>query len=91
MLFLTSVSLSVDEDSEDSSSDVDVKKAGKRHKLLRHKLSLSEGESGDEKAAKKDKKKGGKKKSARKSWFRSFHFALWQYEQKYSDFCWFKQ
>ncbi|XP_074529669.1 transcriptional regulator ATRX [Halichoeres trimaculatus] len=55
-----------DEDTEDSSSDVDVKKTGKRHKLLRHKLSLSEGESGDDKAANKEKKKGGKKKSARK-------------------------
>lgn len=51
-----------DEDSEDSSSDVEVKKRGRRHKLLRHKLSLSEGESGDEKAASKEKK-GGKKKS----------------------------
>ncbi|XP_037637124.1 transcriptional regulator ATRX isoform X2 [Sebastes umbrosus] len=51
-----------DDDSEDSSSDVEVKKHGGRHKLLRHKLSLSEGESGEEKAESKDKKKGGKKK-----------------------------
>ncbi|XP_074504494.1 transcriptional regulator ATRX isoform X3 [Sebastes fasciatus] len=51
-----------DDDSEDSSSDVEVKKRGGRHKLLRHKLSLSEGESGEEKAESKDKKKGGKKK-----------------------------
>ncbi|CAJ1058042.1 transcriptional regulator ATRX isoform X1 [Xyrichtys novacula] len=55
-----------DEDSEDSSSDVDVKTSGKRHKLLRHKLSLSEGESGEEKDVKKKKKKGDKKKSAQK-------------------------
>ncbi|XP_045885715.1 transcriptional regulator ATRX isoform X2 [Micropterus dolomieu] len=55
-----------DEDSEDSSSDVEVKKRGRRHKLLRHKLSLSEGESGDEKAASKEKNKGGKKKSGQK-------------------------
>ncbi|KAM7000642.1 transcriptional regulator ATRX [Tautogolabrus adspersus] len=55
-----------DEDSDTSSSDVDVKKPGKRHKLLRHKLSLSEGESGEEKDASKEKKKGGKKKSSRK-------------------------
>ncbi|XP_034398732.1 transcriptional regulator ATRX isoform X2 [Cyclopterus lumpus] len=54
-----------DEDSEDSSSEVEVKKHGGRHKLLRHKLSLSEGESGEEKAASKDKK-GGKKKSGKK-------------------------
>uniref|UniRef100_A0A671WV30 DNA helicase n=1 Tax=Sparus aurata TaxID=8175 RepID=A0A671WV30_SPAAU len=52
-----------DEDSEDSSSDVEVKKRGRGHKLLRHKLSLSEGESGEEKA---EKKKGGKKKSQKK-------------------------
>lgn len=50
-----------DEDSEGSSSDGNVKKRGKRHKLLRHKLSLSEDESGEEKGAGKEKKKGGKK------------------------------
>ncbi|XP_070818931.1 transcriptional regulator ATRX [Chaetodon trifascialis] len=55
-----------DEDSEVSSSDVEVKKRGRRHKLLSHKLSLSEGESGDEKAGSKEKNKGGKKKSAQK-------------------------
>lgn len=57
-----------DEDTEDSGSDVEVKKSGRRHKLLRHKLSLSEGESGEEKAAGKEKKKG-KKKSGRKGLF----------------------
>ncbi|XP_008282594.1 transcriptional regulator ATRX isoform X1 [Stegastes partitus] len=56
-----------DEDTDDSGSDVEVKKSGRRHALLRHKLSLSEGESGEEKPASKDKKnKGGKKKSGRK-------------------------
>lgn len=56
-----------DDDSDDSGSDVEVKKHGRRHKLLKHKLSLSEGESGDEKATSKDKKnKGGKKKSGRR-------------------------
>nr|XP_046261942.1 transcriptional regulator ATRX [Scatophagus argus] len=55
-----------DEGSEDSSSDVEVKKRGRRHKLLRHKLSLSEGESGEEKATSKEKDKGGKKKSKQK-------------------------
>lgn len=55
---------------EDSESDVEVKKPGKRHKLLRHKLSLSEAESGDEKDSGKEKKaKGSKKKSARKGTF----------------------
>uniref|UniRef100_H3CU71 DNA helicase n=1 Tax=Tetraodon nigroviridis TaxID=99883 RepID=H3CU71_TETNG len=49
--------------SESSGSDVDVKKHARRHKLLRHKLSLSEGESGEEKSAAKDKKKKGSKKS----------------------------
>uniref|UniRef100_A0AAV2MIY6 DNA helicase n=2 Tax=Knipowitschia caucasica TaxID=637954 RepID=A0AAV2MIY6_KNICA len=53
-------------DSENSGSDVEVKKGAKRHKLLRHKLSLSGGESGDEgKGTKnenaKEKKKKGKK------------------------------
>uniref|UniRef100_A0A8C4EBE4 DNA helicase n=1 Tax=Dicentrarchus labrax TaxID=13489 RepID=A0A8C4EBE4_DICLA len=52
-----------DEEEEEEDSDVDVKKRSRRHKLLRHKLSLSEGESGDEKAADKDKNKGGKKKT----------------------------
>lgn len=50
-----------DEDSGGSSTDGDVKKRGKRHKLLRHKLSLSEDESGEDKAVVKEKKKGGKK------------------------------
>uniref|UniRef100_A0A671WPC2 DNA helicase n=1 Tax=Sparus aurata TaxID=8175 RepID=A0A671WPC2_SPAAU len=56
-----------DEDEEEQGrihfSDVEVKKRGRGHKLLRHKLSLSEGESGEEKA---EKKKGGKKKSQKK-------------------------
>ncbi|KAG7464913.1 hypothetical protein MATL_G00170740 [Megalops atlanticus] len=38
-----------------SDSDMDVKKTRHRHRLLRHKLSLSEGESGDEKPAAKGK------------------------------------
>lgn len=38
-----------------------MKKHGRRHKLLRHKLSLSEGESGEEKSEAKEKKKGTKK------------------------------
>lgn len=56
-----------DEFTEDSESDVDVKKRGGRHKLLRHKLSLSEGESGD--SSKEKKSKGSKKKSSRKGRF----------------------
>uniref|UniRef100_A0A671WUT1 DNA helicase n=1 Tax=Sparus aurata TaxID=8175 RepID=A0A671WUT1_SPAAU len=52
-----------DEDEDEEDSDVEVKKRGRGHKLLRHKLSLSEGESGEEKA---EKKKGGKKKSQKK-------------------------
>ncbi|XP_036069984.1 transcriptional regulator ATRX isoform X2 [Oryzias melastigma] len=54
-----------DEGTEDSDSDVEVKKSVKRHKLLRHKLSMSEGESGDgkEEGKKKKKRKEGKKKS----------------------------
>lgn len=55
-----------EEDSEDSGSDIDVKKRGRRHRLLRHKLSLSEGESGDEKSASKEKKNETKKTTRRK-------------------------
>uniref|UniRef100_A0A672FVA5 DNA helicase n=1 Tax=Salarias fasciatus TaxID=181472 RepID=A0A672FVA5_SALFA len=62
------VSVSPDDDSQDSGSDVEVKKSGRRHKLLRHKLSLSEGESGDEKSSTKKSKKE-KKKSGRKGSF----------------------
>ncbi|KAG5264031.1 hypothetical protein AALO_G00271380 [Alosa alosa] len=55
------------EDNEDSDTDSDAdKKKGRRHHLLRHKLSLSEGESGTEKSAKGGKKEKGKKKSRRK-------------------------
>uniref|UniRef100_A0A7N8YDY0 DNA helicase n=1 Tax=Mastacembelus armatus TaxID=205130 RepID=A0A7N8YDY0_9TELE len=50
-----------EEEEQDSGSDVEVKKRGRRHKLLRHKLSLSEGESGEEKVSTKEKNKGGKK------------------------------
>uniref|UniRef100_A0AAQ6AC07 DNA helicase n=1 Tax=Amphiprion ocellaris TaxID=80972 RepID=A0AAQ6AC07_AMPOC len=56
-----------EEQQDDSGSDVEVKKSGRRHTLLRHKLSLSEGESGEDKPASKDKKKKGGKKSGRKS------------------------
>uniref|UniRef100_A0A7N6AFL2 DNA helicase n=1 Tax=Anabas testudineus TaxID=64144 RepID=A0A7N6AFL2_ANATE len=61
-----------DDDTEDSGSDVEVKKRGRRHKLLRHKLSLSEGESGEEKSSGKEKSKGGRKKSGRKGSFICF-------------------
>ncbi|XP_037117129.1 transcriptional regulator ATRX [Syngnathus acus] len=50
------------QDSEDSSSDVEVKKSGRRHKLLRHKLSLSEAESDDDKDDKAEKSKKSVKK-----------------------------
>ncbi|XP_061901833.1 transcriptional regulator ATRX isoform X1 [Entelurus aequoreus] len=56
-----------DEDTEDSDSDIEVKKRGRRHKLLRHKLSLSEAESGDDDEASEGKtKKAGKKKNKEK-------------------------
>ncbi|XP_061090599.1 transcriptional regulator ATRX isoform X2 [Conger conger] len=48
-----------------SDSEDDVKKTPHRHKLLRHKLSVSEGESGDEKPAAKGKA-GVKRKARRK-------------------------
>uniref|UniRef100_A0A7N6BU51 DNA helicase n=1 Tax=Anabas testudineus TaxID=64144 RepID=A0A7N6BU51_ANATE len=61
-----------EEEQHDSGSDVEVKKRGRRHKLLRHKLSLSEGESGEEKSSGKEKSKGGRKKSGRKGSFICF-------------------
>lgn len=57
--------LKAEDETEDSASDVEVKKSSRRHKLLRHKLSLSEGESGDEKSSSKEKTKGRKKKSGK--------------------------
>uniref|UniRef100_A0AAQ4RFL3 DNA helicase n=1 Tax=Gasterosteus aculeatus aculeatus TaxID=481459 RepID=A0AAQ4RFL3_GASAC len=53
-----------DDEEEQQDSSAEVKKRVGRHKLLRHKLSLSEGESGEEKASSKEK--GGKKKSGGK-------------------------
>lgn len=58
------------DNTEDSGSDVEVKKRGRRHRLLRHKLSLSEGESGEEKPSNKEKNKESKK-SGRKGLFLS--------------------
>lgn len=53
-----------DEDaSENSGSDLEVKKKGRRHHLLRKKLTLSEGESGDEKPGVKGKKKTSRRKA----------------------------
>uniref|UniRef100_A0A9J7Z3N6 DNA helicase n=1 Tax=Cyprinus carpio carpio TaxID=630221 RepID=A0A9J7Z3N6_CYPCA len=48
----------------DSGSDVDVKKGGRRHRLLSKKLTLSEGDSDDETTVKnkKDTKKRGRRK-----------------------------
>ncbi|KAF7668687.1 hypothetical protein LDENG_00294610 [Lucifuga dentata] len=54
-----------EDDSEESGSDVEVKKGGRRHHLLRHKLSLSDGESGEEQPASKDKKKKDTKKNTK--------------------------
>ncbi|XP_053284237.1 transcriptional regulator ATRX isoform X2 [Pleuronectes platessa] len=54
-----------DDEEDQQGSDVEVKKSGQRHKLLRHKLSLSEGESGEEKTSSKEKSKEGKKKLGR--------------------------
>ncbi|KAB5571087.1 hypothetical protein PHYPO_G00220900 [Pangasianodon hypophthalmus] len=53
-----------EEEDSDSGSEVDVKKAGRRHKLLRKKLTLSEGESDNEKPAKSNKevKRRGRRK-----------------------------
>lgn len=53
-----------EETTSDSGSDVDLKKGGRRHRLLRKKLSLSEGESDEENAVKnkKETKKRGRRK-----------------------------
>ncbi|XP_060783490.1 transcriptional regulator ATRX isoform X2 [Neoarius graeffei] len=52
------------EEEEDSGSEVDVKKAGRRHRLLRKKLTLSEGESDNDKPTKSSKeiKRRGRRK-----------------------------
>ncbi|XP_051505384.1 transcriptional regulator ATRX isoform X1 [Myxocyprinus asiaticus] len=53
-----------DEETSDSGSDVDVKKGRRSHRLLRKKLTLSEGDSDDEtpvKSKKETKKKGRRK------------------------------
>lgn len=59
----------LEDNTEDSGSDVEVKKRGRRHKLLRHKLSVSEGESGEEKT---EKNQRGKKKTGQKGSFHVF-------------------
>uniref|UniRef100_A0AAR2IZI0 DNA helicase n=1 Tax=Pygocentrus nattereri TaxID=42514 RepID=A0AAR2IZI0_PYGNA len=63
-VFLSFVLTEEEEETSDSGSDVDVKKGGRRHSLLRKKLTLSEGESDDEKPAKS--KKEVKRKGRRK-------------------------
>ncbi|XP_016116138.1 transcriptional regulator ATRX-like, partial [Sinocyclocheilus grahami] len=53
-----------EDETSDSGSDVDVKKGGRRHRLLSKKLTLSEGDSDDETPVKnkKETKKRGKQK-----------------------------
>uniref|UniRef100_A0A673GV20 DNA helicase n=1 Tax=Sinocyclocheilus rhinocerous TaxID=307959 RepID=A0A673GV20_9TELE len=53
-----------EDETSDSGSDVDVKKGGRRHRLLSKKLTLSEGDSDDETPVKnkKETKKRGKRK-----------------------------
>ncbi|XP_051716757.1 transcriptional regulator ATRX isoform X2 [Ctenopharyngodon idella] len=53
-----------EDETSDSGSDVDVKKGGRRHRLLRKKLTLSEGDSDDETPVKnkKETKKRGRRK-----------------------------
>uniref|UniRef100_A0A8C2BGG3 DNA helicase n=1 Tax=Cyprinus carpio TaxID=7962 RepID=A0A8C2BGG3_CYPCA len=53
-----------EDETSDSGSDVDVKKGGRKHRLLRKKLTLSEGDSDDETTVKKKKetKKRGRRK-----------------------------
>ncbi|XP_036799545.1 transcriptional regulator ATRX [Oncorhynchus mykiss] len=56
-----------EEEEGDSGSDMDVKKSGgRRHRLLRHKLTLSEGESGEEKEKPASKGKKETKRTRRK-------------------------
>lgn len=56
-----------EEEDSDSGSEVDTKKTGRRHKLLRKKLTLSEGESENDKPAKSNKevKRRGRRKGRR--------------------------
>ncbi|XP_061690627.1 transcriptional regulator ATRX [Syngnathoides biaculeatus] len=55
-----------DKNSQDSGSDIEVKKRGRRHKLLRHKLSLSEADSEDDKEDNAEKTKKTVKKKEKK-------------------------
>ncbi|XP_029600716.1 transcriptional regulator ATRX [Salmo trutta] len=56
-----------DDDDDEGGSDVDMKKSvGRRHRLLRHKLTLNEGESGEEKEKPASKGKKETKRTRRK-------------------------
>ncbi|KAM8800205.1 transcriptional regulator ATRX [Eudromia elegans] len=55
-----------EENSESDSDEEESKKPRYRHRLLRHKLSMSDGESGEEKKAKPKETKEGKRRNRRK-------------------------
>uniref|UniRef100_A0A8C6ZCF1 DNA helicase n=1 Tax=Nothoprocta perdicaria TaxID=30464 RepID=A0A8C6ZCF1_NOTPE len=55
-----------EENSESDSDEEESKKPRYRHRLLRHKLPMSDGESGEEKAAKPKETKEGKRRNRRK-------------------------
>ncbi|XP_063201477.1 transcriptional regulator ATRX isoform X3 [Chroicocephalus ridibundus] len=55
-----------EDNSESDSEEEESKKPRYRHRLLRHKLTVSDGESGEEKKVKPKEKKEGKRRSRRK-------------------------
>ncbi|XP_065585635.1 transcriptional regulator ATRX isoform X2 [Cyrtonyx montezumae] len=55
-----------EDNSESNSEEEDSKKPRYRHRLLRHKLTVSDGESGEEKKAKPKETKEGKRRNRRK-------------------------
>ncbi|KAM6413538.1 transcriptional regulator ATRX isoform 2-T2 [Rhynochetos jubatus] len=55
-----------EENSESDSEEEESKKPRYRHRLLRHKLTVSDGESGEEKKVKPKEKKEGKRRNRRK-------------------------
>uniref|UniRef100_A0A674K1U8 Transcriptional regulator ATRX n=1 Tax=Terrapene triunguis TaxID=2587831 RepID=A0A674K1U8_9SAUR len=59
----------VEDNSESDSDDEESKKPRYRHRLLRHKLSMSDGESEEEKKGKSKDTKEGKRRNRRKDFF----------------------
>uniref|UniRef100_A0A7M4EQ57 Transcriptional regulator ATRX n=1 Tax=Crocodylus porosus TaxID=8502 RepID=A0A7M4EQ57_CROPO len=71
-----------DENSESDSDDEESKKPRYRHRLLRHKLTVSDGESGEEKKGKSKDPKEGKHRNRRKVGVFCFCFNIFRSSKK---------